>query len=276
MAQLSMKYAEYAASPRLAWLVERFWMLEGPGSNVPDAILPDGRIELVFHVGARFNRHRLGGIERQPLALLAGQLTEPLVLSHEGDARVAAIRLRPSAAQALLRFSVIEITGRIVDLETVLPPTGELRERLFDARDDRERIACLERWLEATWRRVSALRSSAAPPADVDAVVSEILRTDGRARIATVAARVGLGPRRLQRRFADAVGLSPKQFARIIRLQRALRLVRSGLPLADVALACGYYDQAHMALDFRHLAAMSPDVWREHAGALAPLFVSQA
>ena len=263
---MSVRYVEYAASPRFAWLVECFWMLEGPGTGVPDAILPDGRMELVFHAGARFTRHARGAIDRQPAAIVAGQLTEPVVLSHHGYARVAAIRLRPGTAHALL--PVGDFTGQIVDLDAVFPSAGELRERLFDARDDRQRIDCLERWLEHVVRKT--------PQPDIDAVVGEILRTDGRARIAHVAARLGLGPRHLQRRFADTVGLSPKQFARIVRLQAALRRVRTGstlAPLADVALACGYYDQPHMARDFRQLAAMSPDVWREHAGTLAPLFV---
>ncbi len=52
-----MKYAEYLPSPRLATLVERFWLLEGVAAGAADAIIPDGRVELIFHYGAPFWRH---------------------------------------------------------------------------------------------------------------------------------------------------------------------------------------------------------------------------
>ena len=44
---------------------------------------------------------------------------------------------------------------------------------------------------------------------------------------------------------------------------------------ADAAVACGYYDQAHMARDFGYLAETSPTAWRRYAGVLTPLFVSR-
>jgi len=52
-----MKYAEYRPSPCLAPLVERFWLLEGAAAGAADAIIPDGRVELIFHYGAPFWRH---------------------------------------------------------------------------------------------------------------------------------------------------------------------------------------------------------------------------
>jgi Domain of unknown function (DUF6597) len=55
-----MRYAEYFPSPRLALLVERFWLLEGLASGDADAILPDGRVELIFHYSGSFWRHRAG------------------------------------------------------------------------------------------------------------------------------------------------------------------------------------------------------------------------
>jgi AraC-like DNA-binding protein len=260
-----MRYAEYQPSPRFARVVDAYWMLDGDGTGLPDAILPDGRLEIIFHYGAAFNHHHANGtIERQARTLLAGQALAPVVLSHQGRAGVAAIRLRPAAAGAVLRFPVSETTGRIQDLEAVFPSARALRDRLEEARDDKERIEGLESWLDE--------RALQDPRPEVEAGVAMIVQSGGRADVATLASRAGIGVRRLERRFVDHVGLTPKQLARIVRLQRALRLVRSGDALANVALACGYYDQSHMVLDFQRLAAVSPRAWREHAGALAPLF----
>jgi AraC-like DNA-binding protein len=91
--------------------------------------------------------------------------------------------------------------------------------------------------------------------------------------IDALVARAGASLRQLERQFQEDVGLTPKTFSRIVRLQAALRRVRQERALTEVALACGFYDQAHMTRDFRELASMSPGAWQSHAGDLAPLFV---
>lgn len=261
-----MRYAEYPPSPRLQQLVERFWLLEGSPAGAADAILPDGRIELVFHYEGTFRRLVPGADPvRQPAALLVGQMLAPVVLEPAGRMGVAAIRLRPAAARTLLRFPVSEASGRFLDLDGILPRVTALRQRLADARDAAARIAALEAWLGGL----------ACPPPrpPLDAAVSLILDSGGRIPIDAVTQASGISARQIERQFRDDVGLPPKVLARIVRLQCALRRLRDGRPLTDVALACGYYDQAHMTRDFRQLAAMSPGVWQHHAGDLAPLFV---
>ena len=261
-----MRYAEFAPAPRLAALVDRFWLLEGFSTGSADAIIPDGRVELIIHYGGPFWRHDARGVsERQPAALLVGQMVEPVVLAPEGLAGVAAIRLRPAASRTLLGFSSQEVTGRFIDLEDVFPSVRRLRERLAEASGDDERIGALEDWLIEM--------ACPAPRRQVEAVVEAILESGGRAPIDSLAACTGASLRHMERRFREDVGLTPKTFSRIVRLQAALRRVRQGRPLTDVALACGFYDQAHMTRDFRELASMSPGAWQAHAGELAPLFV---
>jgi AraC-like DNA-binding protein len=270
-----MRYAEYAPSPRFRHLVERFWFLESRGTGTADAVFPDGRMELVFHYRGSFWRHQPGvddatgaptELVKQPASLLVGQMVEPVVLSPGVDLAVAAIRLRPGAARALLGFSLDELAGRFLDLELVFPSASVLHERLPEASSDAARLEVLEEWL-----RPLACRS---PRRDIEASVATVLRSGGRATIETLASLTGTGVRQLERQFREEVGLAPKTFSRIVRLQGALRRIREGLPLSEVAAACGYYDQAHMTRDFRQLAAMSPGVWQQHAGDLAPLFVT--
>jgi AraC-like DNA-binding protein len=261
-----MRYAEYLPGPRVARLVERFWLLEGRATGAPDAIIPDGRVELVFHYCGAFWRHPGGAAAvRQPASLLVGQMIEPVVLAPEGDAGVAAIRLRPAAARTLLGFSMRDVSGRFVDLDTVFPSAALVRERLAEAEDDAQRVAVLEEWLID--------RSFPDPRAEIEAAVATIVGSGGRATIDGLPQLTGVGLRQLERRFQDAVGLSPKTFAKIVRLQAALRGVRRGRSLVDVALACGYYDQAHMARDFRELAMIAPGAWQTHTGDLASLFI---
>jgi AraC-like DNA-binding protein len=203
---------------------------------------------------------------KQPASLLVGQMVGPVVLAPEGPAGVAAIRLRPAASRTLLGFSLQEVSGQFVDLELIFPSVRQLRERLAEAGTDQLRLRELEAWL---------IRMACPPPRrHIEALVGSIVQSGGRASIDSLAAGAGRSLRQMERQFREDIGLTPKTFSRIVRLQAALGRVRRGSALTEVALACGFYDQAHMTRDFRELASMSPGAWQTHAGDLAPLFVT--
>jgi len=262
-----MRYAQYRPSPALAPVVEWYWLLEGTGCHEPQPIVPDGRVEIILHYGDRFERHLPDGrIERQDPALLVGQILAPMRIACRGRAGVAAIRLRPAAARALAGCAAAELTGHTIDLDAVAGSTGTLRERLALAPDDRVRVALLEAWL--------APRVRVAPGRDVAAAVDAILASPGAVSLADVASHAGIGLRQLERRFLADVGMPPKTFARIARLQTALALIAAGASLADAAHACGYYDQPHMTRDFARLADTSPAAWSVSGADLTRVFVT--
>jgi AraC-like DNA-binding protein len=73
--------------------------------------------------------------------------------------------------------------------------------------------------------------------------------------------------------FREQIGVSPKVYARILRFQRAVQKMHAGADIrwAELALACGYYDQAHFANDFRDFSGISPTTysvsqrkWKNH------------
>ena len=78
-------------------------------------------------------------------------------------------------------------------------------------------------------------------------------------RVRALAVELGWSPRRLIDRFRDHLGLPPKAAARVIRFNRAVTALNSGTPdIAQVAAACGYADQAHLARDVRALGGVTP------------------
>jgi AraC-like DNA-binding protein len=264
-----MRYAEYRPAPALAAIVDCYWVLEGDGCGAPEPIFPDGRVEIIFHYGVRFERHHLDGrVERQDAALLVGQMLAPVCIGHRGRAGVAAIRLRPESTRAVVRCSAAETTAAFVDADAVFGSTAALRQRLADAAGDGARVRLLDAWLAGIVR--------GAPRREVTAAVSAIKAGGGAVDLDTIAAGAGVSLRHLERRFLAEVGTPPKTFARLVRLQAALGRISRGEPLADVAHACGYYDQPHMARDFSRLAETSPAAWQRLAGAaLTPLFVAR-
>ena len=80
----------------------------------------------------------------------------------------------------------------------------------------------------------------------------------GEVRVDRVAERLGITARHLRRTFTEHVGVGPKEYARSVRLLRALRLAAGSSDWRRVALDAGYYDQAHLIADFRHLVGTTP------------------
>jgi AraC-like DNA-binding protein len=238
-------------------VVDCYWLLQGHGSRVPEPVVPDGRAELIFHYGTAFRRHHPDGtVESQARSLVAGQITAPVVLSCDGVAGVAGIRLRAAAAGNFLRTRADALTGCIESLDSMLD-TVDVVEQLAAARDDRIRIMTLDRWM--VQQHVSR------PRPDLVVAVHTIQASRGTARMESVTKHSEMGARQLERVFLEHVGLTPKMFARVIRLRHAVKLLRRGRSIASVAVACGYYDQPHMTRDFRRLLDRTPRDW-QHAG----------
>src|SRR4030095_12288593 len=69
----------------------------------------------------------------------------------------------------------------------------------------------------------------------------------------------GLSATRLAAAFRTHVGVTAKQYGRILRFRQLLAMLHRGsASLADGALAAGYYDQPHMNAEFRELSGFTP------------------
>jgi transcriptional regulator GlxA family with amidase domain len=108
--------------------------------------------------------------------------------------------------------------------------------------------------------------------------VQVLLEARGAMRVAAVARSLGWSRRRLERVFARDLGIGPKLFARIVRLNAVLAGLgaEERASAVDVALAAGYFDQAHLLRDFRMLAGRTPRAGRECDGELARHFTHPA
>lgn len=269
-----MDYREYPPPPALRPYVRCIWTLEAPAPSgsangeAEEPVLPDGCPELIVHYGDRY-RVRNGTVadheaKPQPYAIVAGTLRTAIDLEPTGATGFISARFEPHGATGLFHDSALEFTDRMVDLESIVPGEGEqLTERIRTAATASERVAHLCRFLERRiLARTSARRSTrrrALDPA-VAYAIRILDESGGNTPLAKVAETLGTSRRTLERRFAEAVGLSPKGYARIIRLQTAVRTIESdpSISLAEAALAAGYYDQAHFNRDFRAIAGQSP------------------
>ncbi|MEU2670560.1 DUF6597 domain-containing transcriptional factor [Streptomyces sp. NPDC007164] len=204
------------------------WTLSVPeGSAHP--VLPDGCMDLLW-IGGRL--------------LVAGPDTRAATPSAPAGGRCAGIRFAPGTAPALLGVAADELRDRRVELADLWPGdrVRVLTEQLAEARDP---AAALE---DVALRRAA----ETAPPDPLMRYVAG--RLDAGWSVADTAHRAGLGARQLHRRSLAAFGYGPKTLARVLRLQRALALARSGTPYAEAAVEASCTDQAHLAREMRDLA----------------------
>lgn len=93
--------------------------------------------------------------------------------------------------------------------------------------------------------------------------------------VRALAARTGLGTRRVQAVFAQTVGAGPKLLMRVGRFQRALRLAReSSATWAAIAARCGYFDHAHLVRDAQQFAGRPPSALFPERATLTEVFVT--
>ncbi|GAA4685353.1 helix-turn-helix domain-containing protein [Phytohabitans rumicis] len=85
--------------------------------------------------------------------------------------------------------------------------------------------------------------------------------------MAGLAAELGWSGRHLASTFRREIGLTPKMAARVLRFERAYAALGSADSWADIAVSCGYYDQAHLIRDFKEFAGAPPGHFRPIAGA---------
>jgi len=194
---------------------------------------------------------------------LAGGLhTAPALIVHQGWQSGIQIALSPLGARAVLGVPAAEIAQIDVHADLLLGPAAlEISERARAAATWQDRFAVVD---DVLCRRLNA---EAAPAPQLAAAWQLIVSSRGGISVERLARTVGWSPRLLSERFRAEFGLTPKAAARVARFDRARRLlqrrVAAGQPaaLADLAVECGYYDQAHLAGDFRALAGAPPSRW---------------
>ena len=200
-------------------------------------------------------------------ALLGGLHSAPALITHDGAQSGLQVALRPLGARALLGLPAGELAGLDVPAEAVLGGVcAELRARALAAPGWPERFAILDEILLRRLATATQATQGTTPAAEVRFAWHQLLRTGGTARISDLAAETGWSGRHLTSRFRTEIGLTPKAAARVVRFDRARHLLAtsarsSGYHLADLAAACGYFDQAHLAREFRALAGCPPSQW---------------
>jgi AraC-like DNA-binding protein len=220
-----------------------------------NTMLPGTHVSLVVNLGDRWaSGGSLAATSLVPLISVVGPLTRPRLLRVGRHVRAAGAVLPPLLARDVFGVPAAALVDQIVPLEELW--AQEHVDRLRESVAARTLPSCVAALRDALMGR---MHSTAHPPA-VERAMHILSTRRAVIRIDDLAERVGLSRQRFARRFHDAVGVSPKHFARIVRFQGLVHALLSTdvSQWAAVAPGMGFYDQAHMINEFRSFTGSPP------------------
>lgn len=227
--------------------------------------VPIGAVTLLLGFEEPIRIIRAGRPDLSLVSALTGLATGPAIGEHSGRLSGIEVLLTPWAAFALFGTAQHELADHAVDLSAVRPPgagawAGSLPAR--DIGDLSAALAALPDWNERFGLLDDVLTywAGTGTPASPRVVRAwgELVRTGGALPVSRLAEEVDWSVRQLEKRFREQIGVTPKAAARVLRLQRARRLLATGHGQAETAALCGFYDQAHLSGEFRAMTGCTP------------------
>ncbi len=239
-------YCEFAPGAALGDSIECFWrstIRDENGFESLHRVLPDGCMDLLFDLSPQH-------IAR---ASIIGTMTRGQTVVRTGRVELVGVRFRPGGLSRFLRLDAGELTDARAELSEFWGRSArDVCRRLQEAPAER-RIDILQDVLRNR-------AGQAQPDAFVQHCVARIEASHGAFRMSDLERSTGFSARQLERKFARHVGISPKTFARVVRLRSVIAALRRSNTFgwADLAGEFGFADQPHFAREFKALCGVSP------------------
>jgi AraC-like DNA-binding protein len=250
-----VEYQEFEVPEKLRRHIQCVWRLVDEAPRGVQTIYPDGRCELIAQIGGQSRLwDAVDGWHLQAQTLFAAQRVTAVKFEPIGRLDDIGVRLQPAASNLVTR-ELAGMRDRVVDLAGI--------DRGISRSLDKAARAFVAGKPEVLWRLLARLCEAHKVDARIESAVARIIGSDGKARIDTIARAANRSVRSLQTRFQAEVGLSPKEFARLLRLQATLRALDGEAALADVATDLGFSDQAHATREVKRVTGLTLSGLRE-------------
>jgi AraC-like DNA-binding protein len=268
-----MNYQVYTPSHELQPFVKCFWSLDDDEKKEPvkQRILPDGCMEMIFHYGDRYRQYfEDGSSVIQPRSFVFGQITKYIEIAPIGISGIISARFLPDGISPFIKMPVTQLENRAVALTEVFKDEGNnLEQEVINATRNDDRIKLIETFL------LSKLTQQNMIDIITKSCVDIIFQSQGQISMGALAGKMNINRRNMERRFISVVGMSPKQLAKLARLQATLKMLgqKKFNTLTEIAYENGYFDQAHFIKDLKEFTGMNPKSFFTENLMLSALFV---
>lgn len=250
-----MYYEAFSPSPVLKPYISSYFYIRVASGRFH--FPADGCPGFIINLGDPF----LLGFEENQLEIftgcrLFGSSTRYLMTEHiTGRTELLAVKYRPGQLPRFFKLPAMELTDASVSLSTLCGKPGrELEDKLCETGDIPHLVGLLDDALMACFCGDHAFDPR------ITLALDTISRLKGQVRIEDLAGELGLSRRHFERRFLSAVGLTPKRMCRISRFLNVFSSLQAHhVPnWADLAIAGGYSDQAHMIRECKYFTGHTP------------------
>jgi len=259
---MDAKIADYTPSPALQPFVAQYWAGTFNWRQVDHQsmrVIPNGFVELIIHLTDwHCDLHSQQGWTQSPDHTIIGLHTRPYEVQFGRQVEVFAIRFKPEGVYTIFGVPAGEFKGGYDDMSLVLGSDfREFSDRIREKESTQEMVALTEEYLLKTIQRNCI---------DINYVnrAAELIRqTKGAVRIEELPERVYISLRQLERAFKEKIGVSPKHYLRISRINEVHRLLEEEnmLNFTQVAYQSGYTDQAHFIRDYKNITGERPTIF---------------
>ncbi len=256
----------HVPKPPLSDFIAMFWYYEATAiaPSAKERLLPSGTVEFVIRLAKDstqvFNAGDLTKSETFFGSIVTGPQAKYFILDKSEQDTLMGIHFKPGGAFPFFGVPANELQDQHVSLSDLWGARAEdLRSQLLEAGTVEARFFTLERYmLEAVSRPL--VRHSA-----VHFALRRFCSSADVTAVGDIADEVNISQRRLSQIFAEQVGLAPKLYHRVARFQNVLHILQrrseKNVDWAELALSCGYFDQAHFNHDFQSLSGLTPTTY---------------
>lgn len=233
--------------------IHMFWAWDDYApSHSQERILPHGSMELTINLS-----EEVFSVQDTPIdsLMVAGARSEYFVIDTREPVSLLSVWFKAGSGHLFFAVPADDLKNSHIPLDCVWGyHANELYEQLLRASSTSARFKVLEYYL---CQRLSQAKQH---PPMIHYALTKLSATPQHQTIKDIVDDVALSSTQFIRIFREHVGLTPKVYARVHRFQTALHKItlHTEPNWTDIALSCGYYDQAHMINEFRALAGITP------------------
>jgi AraC-like DNA-binding protein len=244
--------------------IENFIYFDGiSASHNLDRFLPDGNSEIIIDLTEKsqsiYDNETLQEIQTCRQAWVSGVRTRPITIPSGKGSRMLVIAFKKGKAFPFYPFPLSELTDIVADADQVFGRHfHDLREQLLAAKSIDGMFELVEVFL--LQQAGDAICEDIATRC-IDFALSSIVHKPTLRRLHQLSDEIGYSQKHFIDLFRGQVGVSPKQYLKIMRFQKAISAIENNASIqwSQIALESGFYDQAHFIHDFKLFSGFTPN-----------------
>jgi AraC-like DNA-binding protein len=228
-----------------------------------DRFLPDGNTEIILDLTERpqyiYDNETLKEIQTCRYAWVSGVRTRPITIPSGTGSRMLVVAFKKGKAFPFYPFPLGELTDTVAEANLIFGRRfRDLRERLLAAKSAWEIFPLVEGFL--LQQAGDSIEEDVAARC-IAYAVSSIIQKPSLHCLRQLSDEIGFSQKHFIDLFKQRVGVSPKQYLKIMRFQRVIHAIENNKSVhwSQIALESGYYDQAHFIHDFKQFSEFTPN-----------------